>query len=297
MALRCFLSCPAYGPHDEAASAAMIRHAQATAQEHGWSLQVAESCRLIRPAGDWRLDDRLQHQELASALEHDLWWLGRGGYGCITVLPTLLAQTPSTTCRLIGFSDATVLHCAWACSNRGESLYAAMPGIPHGPRARYSLTAALSGSALHYDQDSDNGVRVIRPGQATGPLFAACLSVLAGLVGTPAMPDISGCILALEDIDERPYRVDRALWQLYLAGHLHHVAALLWGTMPHPIPAGYHGPSMADVIVDWADRLAIPVLFGLPFGHHPDPVTLINQRPSHLVTTCDDQWRLTQERS
>ena len=295
MVLRCFLSCPAYGPVDEDASITMISQAQATAERHGWHLEVAESCRIIRPAGDWQLDEQLRQRELTAALDHDLWWLGRGGYGCVALLPALLRESAATSCRLIGFSDATVLHCAWAATGRGESLYAPMPGIAHGPRARHCLDGALQGSVLRYNQDSDPTAQVIRPGTAAGPVFAACLSVFAGMVGIPAMPDVSGHILALEDIDERPYRVDRALWQLHLAGHLRRVSALVWGLMPHQSPPGYDGPEMAEVMIDWARRLEIPTLCGLPFGHHPDPLTLINNRPSQLVAATDGTWHLAQE--
>jgi muramoyltetrapeptide carboxypeptidase len=125
-------------------------------------------------------------------------------------------------------------------------------------------------------------VRVVRHGAAQGPLFAGCLRVLAGLVGTPWMPDLRGRVLALEDIDERPYRIDRDLQQLHLAGCLAGVVGLVTNAFPATLPAGYRGPSSGDIVRAWAERLGVPALVDLPFGHHADPLTLACGRATTL---------------
>src|SRR3546814_4914322 len=58
----------------------------------------------------------------------------------------------------------------------------------------------------------------IRPGKAQGRLLGGNLTVLAGLVGTPYLPDFDGAILFLEDTDEAPYRIDRKPTQRALGG-------------------------------------------------------------------------------
>jgi muramoyltetrapeptide carboxypeptidase len=117
--------------------------------------------------------------------------------------------------------------------------------------------------------------------------------VLTGLVGTPWMPDLRGHLLAIEDIDERPYRLDRDLWQLHRSGALRGITGLIGGTFPAHLPEGYAGPTAATVLTAWADRLGIPALGGVPFGHEADPLTLALRRPSHLIV--DDQPRLIQD--
>ena len=74
--------------------------------------------------------------------------------------------------------------------------------------------AFLKGEAYDCSSETEAAARVLRPGTATAPLFAACLVVLANLCGTAAFPDLTGNILAIEDVDERPYAIDFALHQI-----------------------------------------------------------------------------------
>ncbi len=134
-------------------------------------------------------------------------------------------------------------------------------------------------------------VQPIHPGHASGPLFAACLRVLVGLVGTRFMPDLRGRLLAIEDIDERPYRIDRDLHQLYLAGHLDGITGLITNAFPCTLPELYQGPTATDIIQRWAQRLNIPAIVAVPFGHHADPLALPCGRPATLHVSTND-WSL-----
>lgn len=224
------------------------------------------------------------------ALTHDLLLAARGGYGCLDLLDEV-ARHAGPLPGLIGYSDLTVLHAAWAVRHGPETLYGFMPGVPHGGRALTSAIALALGKARRWDPTLLPEVRSVRPGLAHGPLFAGCLRVLTGLVGTPWMPDLRGRILAIEDIDERPYRIDRDLRQLELAGCLTGVVGLVTNAFPATLPEGYQGPSSADIITSWADRLGIPAIIDLPFGHHQDPLTLACGRPTTLRVDADG-WSL-----
>ena len=153
-----------------------------------------------------------------------------------------------------------------------------MPALPAAARARHSLITLLQGETQNIDESllhKGETLRIISPGKAEGPMFCGCLSVLASLVGGPCMPDLQGKILCIEDIDERPYAIDRALWQLYLAGHLNGLRALIGGRFPVTDASQQgRGPSLDSIMQEWANRLQIPIAYGLPFGHEDDPIAL-----------------------
>jgi muramoyltetrapeptide carboxypeptidase len=194
----------------------------------------------------------------------------RGGYGATRLLgaldPERLRRQPKL---LVGFSDVTALLCwAWV---RAE-----VTSI-HGP-----VVAQLAGLA---DEDIDRllellggGVpmplhadagEAIAGGSVEGPLVAANLEVLRSLVGTRFMPSLAGTVLAIEEVGERPYRIDRALTQLLSSGALRGVRGVAVGQLlrcEEP-EDGNVGPSAHEVVIERLRTLGVPVVTGFPFGH------------------------------
>lgn len=197
----------------------------------------------------------------------------RGGYGCLDVAEAVMAH-PGPWPRLVGYSDLTVLHAAWWIHGRRDGIYGFLAGVPHGEGARDSTRRLLAGERVRLDPPAAVDAQILRPGRAEGPCFPACLRVLAGLAGTALQPSLAGCVVILEDIDERPYRMDRDLWQLHRSGMLTGIAGLGFGRFPADHPAGYAGPSHPIVARNWAERLGVPAIFGLPIGHDADPISL-----------------------
>lgn len=111
--------------------------------------------------------------------------------------------------------------------------------------------------------------------QASGTVWGGNLAMLISLVGTPFLPPIDGGILVVEDINEHPFRVERMLLQLYHAGILSRQKAIILGsfngTTATDYDAGYTFEVMRKTL---QQRLNVPVLSGLPFGHEPQTVTL-----------------------
>jgi muramoyltetrapeptide carboxypeptidase len=287
MACSAYLTCPAYPLRD----AQMLLHAQLCAdgwaRELGWQLQWSPLCWRFGPRGQWHpAADRAA--DLHQALDHTLLWGLRGGYGCVELITEMQgwgADGPA----VVGFSDLTVLHALRWRQGARPGIYGPMPAVAAGARARCSLIEAASGRAWQITSAESAG-HGQRSGQAEGRLFAACLRVLASLVGTPAQPDLDGSILAIEDIDEAPYAVDRDLQQLHAAGLLRGVRALLANRFPWQPEVDHGGPPAAAVIAAWAERLGIPALVGLPFGHAPDPLALPQGRLAWLRVTGPDEW-------
>lgn len=195
----------------------------------------------------------------------------RGGYGSVHLLPRL-DQLPSDLPpkAFVGYSDTTSL-LSWLTLQRGTVAF-------HGPM----LEGRLARGSAGYDRDTferclcrtdpigeiaPDCLEAMKPGEASGLLVGGTITQLAASLGTPysfAPPD--GCILFLEDVAERPYRVDRLLTQLRLSGVLAKAAGLVFGEMPGcDEPGG--APAVKDVIREITRGCRGPVLFGLPSGH------------------------------
>lgn len=197
----------------------------------------------------------------------------RGGYGTQRLLEhldhALLARSRAV---FLGFSDLTALHVVLGRHCGRPSLYG--PGLAwdeerNGVASRASLAAALRGETQwSVAADPAEPMAALTRGTADGGvLVGGNLTLLASAVGTPdALRPPPRAVLLLEDVREAPYRLDRMLLQLARAGTLDDLGALVLGQFVrcHGKPGE---PIAADVLGQWCDRLAVPVLGGVPVGH------------------------------
>ena len=174
----------------------------------------------------------------------------------------------------------------------GTRFYGAGPARANSGRNATSLLAGLRGEGITLGSTVEAGVRVERTGRAQGWLFPACLSVLAGLCGTPLQPDLTGAVLAIEDINVQPFQIDSTLHQLHMAGALTGVTALLGGSFTGELRSDYLGPTPDELLAAWGRRLRIPVLTRLPFGHLDDGMVLPTGRAVRLRASSDNDWTL-----
>ena len=195
----------------------------------------------------------------------------RGGYGSVQLLPLLdrepILEAPKA---FIGYSDTTSL-LSWLTLSCGITSF-------HGPMLERRFSRGDAG----YDRDSflrclcraepagpiaHPHLVALRAGEATGMLVGGTLSIIVASLGTPyAFDPPRGCVLFLEDVEERPYRVDRMLTQLRLSGILGRASALVFGELKGcDEPGG--DPAIRDVVVSLTRDFPGPVLFGLPSGH------------------------------
>jgi len=187
----------------------------------------------------------------------------RGGYGATRLLPELsVARVRHAAIPLIGFSDITALHALWAQAgvpSMHGSMVAALGRSGDATRASWVRALEGPGPALK-DLERWTG------GAAEGPLVGGNLAVLGALVGTPHAPPLDGAILLLEDIGERPYRMDRVLTSLGQAGWLARVAGVVVGELTDCAP-GPDGVPPEAVLRERLGDLGIPVAGALPVGH------------------------------
>ena len=221
-------------------------------------------------------DDRQRLRELREAVadpEAAAILCARGGYGTARLLgsidPQPLRDHPKI---LVGFSDVTALLC-WAHA-RAHVTSIHGPVITQlsrlGPHDVEHLETMLRGESLGA-LETEQGT-VIVGGKVEGPLVVGNLEVMRSLIGTRYLPPLDGAILGLEEVGERPYRIDRALTHMLDSGVLRGIRAIIVGQLvdcEEPDDGHEDSPSAHDVIVERLQRLGVPVVTGFPFGHQP----------------------------
>jgi muramoyltetrapeptide carboxypeptidase len=199
----------------------------------------------------------------------------RGGYGSVELLPFLSVGALTLSPKLlVGFSDVTAL-LSFLTTRCGMTAL-------HGP----TVAGGLRGGTEGYDRDSlvraltsvepmgeldAPALEALGAGEADGPLHGGNLTQLAASMGTPyAFDPPDGCVLFLEDVNERPYRIDRLLTQLKHAGVLSRARAIVFGEM-----RGCDEPdgttTARDAVTEALRGFPGPVLWGLPAGHTSGP--------------------------
>lgn len=196
----------------------------------------------------------------------------RGGYGSMQLLPLLdRSEIRAVPKPFIGYSDNTAL-LAWLTTGCGVTAF-------HGPM----LEGRLARGSAGYDLDTFNralmrteppgviahpAVEVIAPGEAAGMLLGGTLTQLAASLGTPfAFDPPRGHILFVDEVGERPYRIDRMLTQLRQGGVLARAGGIVFGELPRCDEPGDSGPVIRAIVADVLADFPGPILFGLPSGH------------------------------
>lgn len=191
----------------------------------------------------------------------------RGGYGATRLLTGLdEAEVATANKILVGFSDITALHSLWARAGVRSIHGPMVASLGRGnERVISEWFATLEGR----DGAESWTVDPLVPGSAEGRLIGGNLAVLGALVGTPYAPPLDGCLLFLEDVGERPYRVDRVLTTLRQAGWLERCAGFILGAFTEGAP-GPDGVTLEEVLQDRLGDLGVPVVTGFPAGHIDD---------------------------
>lgn len=197
-----------------------------------------------------------------------------GGYGVTRILHLidfdLLRRSRKTLC---GYSDVSALllaamsrgctrliHGPMICSNWG------LPPAPELLLERNIFLELLDGRPFAMEDSRFPPMRFLKQGRLSAPLVPTNLTMLASLLGTPFMPDLKGCILAIEDVNEPAHAIDRKLNQLKSAGVLPQLAGLLFGHFTLCEDAEF----LPGIMREYAECVKGPVAVGFPLGHdHP----------------------------
>ena len=198
----------------------------------------------------------------------------RGGFGSIQLLPLLdvdlIRRHPKV---FVGYSDVTIL-LNWLRQKCGLVTF-------HGPMVAMEVAAGMTGRTREFFWGTLLGEKagweikvpqVLRGGVAEGEIAGGCLSLLVTTLGTPYEVDTKGKILFLEDIGEQPYRIERMLTHLKMAGKFDEIRGLVFGSFTQCEGDGVR--EVTDVIAELFCDATYPVVAGFPAGHGDENVLL-----------------------
>ncbi len=261
------------GPVDEA----RLRLGTAELERLGFAVRVAKGVLERKGFTAGSIDTRIEQL-------HDLFAdpavravaCARGGAGALQLLPhldrDLLQAHPKL---LLGYSDATLLHLE--LERLGVvSLHGPMVAreLADGASAydHASLWHGLTGEGTPYATEPDDLVS-LAAGKAEGLLRGGCLSLLAAAAGTPwaLRSTDEPTLLFVEDVDEKPYRIDRMLRQLRASGALQGVTGIVFGDMKGCTPSFHDDYRLEDVLLEALEGLDVPIALGLSSGHTTHP--------------------------
>jgi muramoyltetrapeptide carboxypeptidase len=211
----------------------------------------------------------------------------RGGWGSARLLPLLdwasLAHAPKI---LLGYSDITALLLSLYAKTGLVTFHGPVGVSPWNPfNVGWFKRVLLEGEAVTFSnlkevgEDAltqiENRVQTIKPGTARGRLLGGNLTVLTTIIGSGYLPEWDGCILFIEDVQEAPYRIDRMLTQLKLAGILPKARAVIFGNCTKCDPGeGFGSLTITDVLHDHLAPLGVPAWRGAMIGHIERQFTL-----------------------
>lgn len=211
----------------------------------------------------------------------------RGGYGLTRILDRIdYARLRSDPKIVTGYSDLTALHLAIARNSRVISFHSPMPmsNLANGHLPEYAYSQKSFERTLLVDRfpqgmkgevievPATNPILTINNGRAQGRLMGGNFTLVCATLGTPYAIESEGVVLFLEDVNEAPYRVDRMLSQLRLAGILDSVAGIVMGQFTNKDPGD--AMEIDRVIKEYMKQLRCPVIGNFPVGHVPNNATL-----------------------
>jgi muramoyltetrapeptide carboxypeptidase len=270
-----------------------IERAVARLEESGFRIKTYGD--IYRSWGYLAGDDETRADELMQAFadpEVAAVFPARGGTGVTRLLDLLdFAQIRRHPKIVTGFSDITALHAALLGQAGLVTFHSPNPmdglGMPEGFTDLSARTFWRAVLAESYSDRRSRGYEVplldsereklatLVPGKAQGTLVGGNLALVCSLLGTPYEIDTTDNILLLEDIGEQPYRIDRFLSQLRLAGKLDVLAGVVLGQFTDcDAPEGKPSLTLAEIFEGYFSYLGIPVLQNFPTGHTPDNATL-----------------------
>ena len=196
----------------------------------------------------------------------------RGGYGTNYLLQELSPSKITGNPKIfVGYSDITTLLTCFADSAGFVTFHGPMVTKDFAHEDGVDLAsweAALTGVAeWEAGGTTDTQAEGLIDGDADGILYGGCLSLLVASLGTPHEIQTSETILFIEDVNARPYQIDRMLMQLKLAGKFNGVRGIVFGEMLDCVQTQNQGYKLQEVILRIVGGMGVPIAYGLRSGH------------------------------
>jgi muramoyltetrapeptide carboxypeptidase len=283
-----------YSPSGAVRDKAAFRRGVRRLQKLGFEVEVDTDALAShqRFAGDDAT--RLKAIQRAAASGADVAMISRGGYGLTRILPAIdyaaIAKAIDGGMHFVGLSDFTSLQLAlhaktgaitWAGPSVCEAFGGGVEGDPPDDIMQDCFLDLMSGQGegTGWRQSATLLPESLRKISETSiedaVLWGGNLSIVCSLLGTPYFPKIQSGILFLEDVAEHPYRIERMLTQLLYSGVLEQQQAIIFGQFTDYKLSNHDKGFQLKTVIQWLqERIAVPILTNLPFGHVPTKVLL-----------------------
>lgn len=242
-----------------------------------WGFRVKYQSNIFNKTPYLAGTDQRRAKEILNALNDDKCkaiLFARGGYGSMRLIPYLeQAKIKSLPKIILGYSDITTLLIYFQKRLGWTNFYGPVVAKDLSPQTSLSTLTSLKMALFgFYKGESYFGKKsqVIIKGTSKGPLVGGCLTLVASLLGTKYQLDTRGKILFLEDVNEKPYQIDRMLNQLKLSGLFDKCNGILFGSLDGPNPQKHYVETIKSVVSGYK----FPVMIGFPAGHGKEKMSL-----------------------
>lgn len=198
----------------------------------------------------------------------------RGGWGGLRLIDKLDYDLIQKNAKIfVGYSDITTLQLALWAKTGLPSLSGPMAGVEMGkgilPFTEQHFFGQIHNDNPVYEFDyRETETSVVNSGRTEGILLGGCLSLVSHLIGTPYSPDYSGTILFLEDVGEKPYKIDRYLAHLKQSGVFDQINGLILGDfIDCEADTDEVSFKLDDILDDYVSDVSCPVIRDFPYGH------------------------------
>ncbi|QUH25505.1 S66 peptidase family protein [Serpentinicella alkaliphila] len=265
----------------------------------GFKVKLGKSC--FETWGYLSGDDSIRAEDLDNMFadkEVDGILCLRGGYGASRILDKINFNIVKENPKIfVGYSDITVLHTAF---NQICNLVTF-----HGPMAASNMSDEIDQFTIdsflkaisstdplgNIENPINEKIGCLVPGEACGQIIGGNLALIAGTLGTPYEINTKGKLLLIEEVEEEPYRVDRMLIQLALAGKLENAKGIILGDFKNCTPKEYvNSLSLMEVFQSTIVPFNKPTIYNLKAGHSFQKITIPFGVEAKLVS---DEGKLT----
>ncbi len=220
-------------------------------------------------------------------------WTLRGGYGSAKLIIGLQRlQKPIKEKIFIGFSDITALHIFFSQEWGWKTIHGSgMIDILDPTKNRQNFIKIAKIISGKDTLATIKGLSAINPNAKSkkiviGSLTGGNLTIVQTSIGTPWQIKTVNKILFLEDVNIKPYQLDRTLYHLKQSGLLEHIKAIIFGT------CGSDSESIIAVLTNFASTLKIPVFKTNRFGHEQVNDPIIYNTTAKIIPSNDNQFEL-----
>ncbi len=207
----------------------------------------------------------------------------RGGYGAGRLLDKIDYRIIRNNPKIfVGYSDINALQMAFFTKTGLITFAGPMVAVDfHDEVSKFTeevfwRTITSNKVVGRIKNPGNEKIYVLNRGRAVGRILGGNLSLLTSLNGTEYFPKLKDAVLILEEINEAPYRVDRMLNQLRLSKIFKQIKGIILGHFvdcvePDPNKRTF---TLNEVIIEYFQKLKIPVVYNLKHGHVKDNITI-----------------------